>query len=443
MKRESLPIPVAVPDVRPHQARRTRLARQLKRGLLLLPTSPEAMRNADANYEFRWDSSFYYLTGFCEPEAVLAIQLGARPKHILFCRDKNVEREIWDGFRFGPAQAAETFRFDEAYSIDELDDRIPKLMANAGVVHTLLGTHDAWDASIKRWLNAVRAQSRTGIEAPVEICDVARTVGQMRVVKDAAEIDIMQRANEISSLAHERAMRAAKPGMREFEIEAELMHEFIRHGARQPAYGSIVASGANACVLHYQANRAELKPGDLLLIDAGCELDSYAADITRTFPVDGKFTGPQRDVYDIVLEAQLACIRSLKPGASVGRYRDVAVRVLSQGLIDLKLCKGTLDGVIESGAYRQFYMHGAGHWLGLDVHDAGDYKQGGKWIKLAPGMVVTVEPGLYVRPAHNVPKRFWDIGVRIEDDVLITRTGTRNLTSCVKRADDIEALMRG
>jgi Xaa-Pro aminopeptidase len=443
MKRESLPIPVAVPDVRHHHARRARLAKQLKRGLLLLPTSHEAMRNADSNFEFRWDSSFFYLTGFREPEAVLAIQLGAKPKHILFCRDKNLEREIWDGFRFGPAQAAETFRFDAAHSYDELDEHIPKLMGDAGVVHTILGSNETWDASVTRWLNQVRGESRSGVEAPAEIHDISRTVGQMRLIKDASEIAIMQRANDISSRAHERAMRAAKAGMREYEIEAELMHEFIRCGARQPAYGSIVASGANACVLHYQENRAELKPGDLLLIDAGCELDSYAADITRTFPVDGKFTGPQRDIYNIVLDAQLACIRSLKPGASVGRYRDVAVRVLSQGLIDLKLLKGSLDGVIESGAYRQFYMHGAGHWLGLDVHDAGDYKQGGQWIKLAPGMVVTVEPGLYIRPAPNVPKRFWDIGVRIEDDVLVTKTGTRNLTSCVKRIEDIEALMRG
>ncbi|MBL8521571.1 MAG: aminopeptidase P N-terminal domain-containing protein [Betaproteobacteria bacterium] len=429
--------------MQPHHARRARLAKQLKRGLLLLPTSRETMRNADSNYEFRWDSGFYYLTGFREPEAVLAIQLGPRPKHILFCRDKNLEREIWDGFRFGPAQAADTFRFDAAHSIDELDARIPKLMANAGTVHTLVGTDAAWDQSITRWLKAVRGEVRSGIEAPVEVRDVSRDIGQMRLIKDASEIAIMQRANDISSRAHERAMRAAKPGLHEYEIEAELLHEFVRHGARQPAYGSIVAAGANACVLHYQENRAPLKPGDLMLIDAGCELESYAADITRTFPVDGKFTGPQRDVYDIVLAAQLACIRALKPGTSVGRYRDVAVRVLSQGLIDLKLCKGSLDGVIESGAYRQFYMHGAGHWLGLDVHDAGDYKQGGQWVKLAPGMVVTVEPGLYIRPAAHVPKRFWDIGVRIEDDVLITRGGTRNLTSCVKRADDIEALMRG
>jgi Xaa-Pro aminopeptidase len=275
--------------------------------------------------------------------------------------------------------------------------------------------------------------------------DVRRVVDAMRQIKDAAEIDIMRRAGQISSGAHARAMRVAKPGMFEYQVEAELLHEFVRHGARQPAYGSIVATGGNACVLHYQENTTQIRAGDLMLIDAGCEFESYASDITRTFPVGGRFSAPQRDIYELVLAAQLACIKAVKPGNAFGKYHDVAVRVLAQGLIDLKLCKGTLDGVIESGAYKQFYMHRAGHWLGLDVHDAGNYREAnGKWVMLAPGMVVTVEPGLYIRPADKVPKAFWDLGVRIEDDILVTAKGNENLTaSCPKSVADVEALTAG
>jgi Xaa-Pro aminopeptidase len=443
MKRETLPIPVPVPEVAVHAARRKRLATQLKTGLILLPTANETPRNADSDYAFRWNSDFYYLTGFREPEAVLAILQGKKPKHILFCREKNPEREIWDGFRFGPAFAAETFRFDEAYPIDELDKRVPELMAGIETIHTPIGVSTQWDQSVTRWINAVRAKAKSGVSAPAGVRDLAGPVGQMRLIKDKAEIDIMARAGKISSDAHARAMRFARPGMHEYEVEAELLHEFVRNGARHPAYGSIVAAGANACVLHYHENAAQIKKGDLLLIDAGCELESYAADITRTFPVGGKFSGPQRDVYEVVLEAQLACIKSIKPGVPVGRYRDIAVRVLAQGLIDLKLCKGSLDGVIESERYKQFYMHGAGHWLGLDVHDAGAYRHRGKWVALEDGMVLTVEPGLYIRPADRVPKHFWDIGVRIEDNILVTATGHCNLTSCPKSVADVEAMVRG
>ncbi|HEX4858057.1 MAG TPA: aminopeptidase P N-terminal domain-containing protein [Usitatibacteraceae bacterium] len=441
MKRETLPIPVVVPDTRVHAARRTRLAKTLREGLVLLATAPEATRNADSHYEFRWDSHFYYLTGFREPEAVLAIQLGNKPRHILFCRDKNVEREIWDGFRFGPAIAREVFRFDEAWPIGELDARIPDLMANVDVVHTPLGASAEWDQSVTRWLNGVRAKARTGVSAPTEVRDLRKPVAAMRLIKDKAELDIMARAARISADAHARAMRFARPGMHEYQVEAELLHEFVRNGARQPAYGSIVAAGANACVLHYRENTAQLKQGELLLIDAGCELDSYAADITRTFPVGGRFSGPQRDIYELVLEAQLACIKAVKPGMPFGRYHEVANEVLAQGLIDLKLCRGSLATVLEKETYKQFYMHRAGHWLGLDVHDAGEYKRDGKWVKLQPGMVLTVEPGLYIRPADNVPRKFWDIGVRIEDDILVTDKGNLNLTAaCPKSVRDVEAL---
>ncbi|MBL8517448.1 MAG: aminopeptidase P N-terminal domain-containing protein [Betaproteobacteria bacterium] len=429
--------------MKPHAARRAALARALKAGIVILPTAPEVTRNADSHYDYRWDSHFYYLTGFREPEAVVVMKLGRKPKSILFCREKNLEREIWEGWRFGPAMAKESFRFDEAYPISELDQRLPTLMADEPTVHTPVGADGGWDARVTGWLNGVRAQSRSGVTAPEEIRDVRATLSAMRLIKDGHETALMRRAGEIASAAHVRAMRFAKGGQREYEVEAELMHEFLRHGAGA-AYGSIVASGANACVLHYRENQAEMRTGDLLLIDAGCELYSYASDITRTFPIGAKFSGAQKDVYELVLASQLAAIKAVKPGAGFGDFHDVAVKVLARGFIDLKLCKGTVDGVIESGAFRQFYMHRTGHWLGLDVHDAGDYKSGGKWVKLAPGMVVTVEPGCYIRPGPKVPKALWNIGVRIEDDVLVTPKGHDVLSKdCPKSVTDIEALTTG
>jgi Xaa-Pro aminopeptidase len=287
--------------------------------------------------------------------------------------------------------------------------------------------------------STVRAKVRTGITAPAQIRDLRAQVNELRLVKDEQELGIMRRAAAISSAAHVRAMAASAPGKREYEIEAELLHEFCRNGARTPAYGSIVAAGANACVLHYRENSAELRRGDLMLIDAGCELDSYASDITRTFPIGGKFSTAQRDVYELVLASQEAAIRAVKPGADFIDYHDAATRVLVEGLIDLKLCKGSVEQVLENESYKQFYMHRTGHWLGLDVHDAGDYMQKGKWRKLKPGMVLTVEPGCYIRPADNVPKAFWNIGVRIEDDVLVTAKGREILTAaCPKRVQDVE-----
>ena len=427
---------------KPFKARRARLAKSLGEGIVILPTAPERTRNADAHYDYRWDSGFYYLTGFREPEAVLVMVPGAKPRSILFCREKNLEREIWDGFRYGPQLAAEVFGFDEAYPYGELDARMPDLIADQVSLHTPVGMDAAWDQRVAGWLNAVRARVRTGVTAPTEIRDVRAAINDMRLVKDEFEVGIMRRAAEISSNAHARAMRTAEPGMREYQVEAELMHEFIRNGARAPAYGSIVASGANACVLHYRENTAELRKGDLLLIDAGCELDSYASDITRTFPVGARFSQAQRDIYELVLESQEAAIKAVKPNADFIDYHDAATRVLVEGLISLKLCKGSVDKVLEDGSYKQFYMHRTGHWLGLDVHDAGDYMQKGKWRKLKPGMVLTVEPGLYIRPADNVPKAFWNIGVRIEDDVLVTAKGREILTAdCPKRVKDVEDLV--
>ena len=431
-------------QVKPFKARRSRLAKALGEGIVVVPTAPEHHRNADTHYDYRWDSGFYYLTGFREPEAVLVMVLGARPRTILFCREKNLEREIWDGYRYGPEMAREMFGFDEAHPIGELDARLPGLLANQPSLHTPVGADAAWDLRVTGWLNAVRAKVRTGVTAPVQIRDVRADVNEMRLFKDEHELAVMRRAGAISSQAHVRAMGMASGGMREYQVEAELMHEFLRNGARAPAYGSIVASGANACVLHYRENGAELRKGDLLLIDAGCELDSYASDITRTFPIGTRFSAVQRDVYEVVLAAQEAAIKAVKPGADFIDYHDAATRVLVQGLIDFRLCKGSVDSVVADESYKQFYMHRTGHWLGLDVHDAGDYMQKGKWRKLKPGMVLTVEPGLYIRPADNVPKAFWNIGIRIEDDVLVTAKGRENLTAaCPKRVKDVEDAVLG
>ena len=427
-----------------HKKRRARLAQGLASGVVVLPTAPERTRNADAHYDYRWDSGFYYLTGFREPDAVLVMVLGDKSKSILFCREKNLEREIWDGFRFGPQLAKEHFGFDEAYPIAELDTRLPDLIADQDSLHTPVGADSAWDQRVATWLNAVRARVRTGVTAPDRIVDVRAAVNDMRLFKDDLELAVMRKAASISSGAHARAMRFAQPGMREYQVEAELIHEFCRNGARAPAYGSIVAAGANACVLHYRDNTAELRKGDLMLIDAGCELDSYASDITRTFPIAGRFSAVQRDVYELVLASQEAAIKMVKPGADFIDYHDAATRVLVQGLIDFKLCKGSVDAVLEDNSYKQFYMHRTGHWLGLDVHDAGDYMQKGKWRKLKPGMVLTVEPGLYIRPAQNVPKAFWNIGVRIEDDVLVTAKGREILTAeCPKSVKDVEGTVLG
>ncbi|MGZ5041336.1 MAG: Xaa-Pro aminopeptidase [Usitatibacter sp.] len=431
-------------QVKQFRKRRARLAKNLAKGVVVVPTAPERSRNADSHYDYRWDSGFYYLTGFREPEAVVVMTLGDEPRSILFCREKNLEREIWDGFRFGPELAREHFAFDEAYPYGELDARMPELLANQEALHTPVGSDPVWDLRVAGWLNTVRSRVRSGVTAPDEIHDVRAAVNDMRLFKDDNEVAVMRRAAQISSAAHARAMRFAAPGMREYQVEAELMHEFLRNGARSAAYGSIVAAGANACVLHYRENSAELRKGELMLIDAGCELDSYASDITRTFPIAGRFSPVQRDVYELVLASQEAAIKAVKPGADFIDYHDAATRVLVQGLIDFKLCKGSVDQVLEDNSYKQFYMHRTGHWLGLDVHDAGDYMQKGKWRKLKPGMVLTVEPGLYIRPAQNVPKAFWNIGVRIEDDVLVTAKGREILTAeCPKTVKDVEAAVLG
>ena len=426
-----------------YQQRRTRLHQQMQRGIAIIPTAPEALRNGDAHYPFRFDSHFHYLTGFDEPESVLVIIAGDKPQSILFCREKDMEREIWDGFRYGPDAACKLFGFDAAYPITHLDDKLTELMGNQSALFHPLGAHTAWDDRILALRTRVQAKSRSGITAPNEIHDVRMLLDEMRLIKDSSELDIMRRAATISSAAQVRAMRATQPGKMEYEIEAELLHEFRRNGASGPAYTSIVAGGTNACVLHYISNNAKLTDGDLLLIDAACELDGYAADITRTFPVNGKFSAAQKDAYEIVLAAQIAAIASARPGSHWNQPHDDALRVLVQGMIDLKLCKGSVDSVIESGDFKRFYMHRTGHWLGMDVHDVGNYKINEEWRDLLPGMALTVEPGLYIRPAENVPEALWNIGIRIEDDVVITEQGCEVLTHEVpKTVAEIEEIMR-
>ena len=425
-----------------YRQRRARLAAAMRSGVAIVPTAPERARNRDAHYPYRFDSYFYYLTGFREPEAVLVIVAGAETKSILFCRDKDPEREIWDGFRYGAEAARTAFGFDEAHSIQRIDALMPDFIAGRDALYCHLGADPSWDTRVTGWLNQVRGRARSGVAAPSEIKDVHVPLDEMRLIKAPEELAVMRRAAAITVGAHRRAMRAAQPGGTEYGIEAELLHEFRRHGSQAPAYAPIVAAGERACVLHYVQNDGVLADGDLLLIDAGCELDGYAADVTRTFPVNGRFSGPQREIYELVLAAQSAAIAAVKPGNRWDAPHRVAVETLAQGMIDLKLLTGSLAEAIETESYRKFYMHRTGHWLGLDVHDAGEYKHDGEWRPLIPGMVLTVEPGCYIRPGAGVPERFAGIGVRIEDDVVVTDAGAEVLTrDAPKRAADIESWM--
>jgi Xaa-Pro aminopeptidase len=447
-----------------YRARRDRVLAALRAsggGIAFLPTAREAMRNRDADYPFRHDSYFYYLTGFTEPEAALVLDANADveagdPATILFCRDKNAERETWEGFRYGPEGARDTFSFDAAFSIDQLDVQMPRLLADSPALHYALGSTAELDEKVRSWLAAVRAQSRIGVSAPSNARNLLPLLDEMRLIKDEHEVAIMRRAASISAEAHRRAMQTCRPGMHEYEIEAELLYTFRKRGAQAPAYGSIVAAGANACILHYPAGRAIAREGDLILIDAACELDGYASDITRTFPASGRYTSAQREIYEIVLAAQTAAIEATRAGACFDAPHEAAVRVLSQGLLDTGIIDKTryasAEDVIADKAYQRFYMHRTGHWLGMDVHDAGEYRdhagllddEGARpWRELVAGMVVTIEPGLYIRAAEDVPERYRDIGIRIEDDALVTEHGCELLTREVPvDADEIEALMR-
>ncbi len=456
--------------------RRARLAAQLgPRGIAIIPTALEQPRNRDSDFLYRHDSYFYYLTGFTEPKAWLVIT-GDGPKGpttTLFCQPKDLEREIWDGIRLGPDAAPVTLALDASYSVADIDAHLPKLLDNRSVVWYPFAIHKGLETRVDGWLNALRARVRFCAMVPEQQRDLCVLLDEMRLVKDASEQDTMRRAAQISAKAHIRAMQLSAKmlregkDVREFHLDAELLHEFRLQGSQYPAYGSIVAAGANACVLHYRADVAPVRSGDLVLIDAGCELDGYASDITRTFPANGKYTGPQRALYDLVLASQEAAVAATHAGARFTDPHEASVKVLAQGMLDTGLLDknkvGSLDDVIEKRAYFQFYMHRTGHWLGMDVHDCGGYLEPSELGKtserkdaltgetiinrpariLKPGMVLTIEPGIYVRPAPGVPEKFHNIGIRIEDDAIVTETGCELISRGVPvKADEIEALMR-
>ena len=447
-----------------YQARRNALAKKIFAktggGIAIISTAPELARNRDSEFPYRHDSDFFYLTGFEEPGATLVMQVqGDANKHTLqshlFCRPKDLEREIWDGIRLGPEAAPKALGVEFAHSNIELDSKLSELLADQDAVYIRLAESAEADRRLRHWMKQVRNQARAGVNPPSEFHDVETLIHEMRLFKDAYEIDIMRRAATISARAHIRAMQICKPGMREYQLEAELLHEFRNSGSQSVAYNSIVAGGENSCILHYRAGSTELRSGELCLIDAGCELDGYASDITRTFPVNGKFSGPQRALYDITLAAQEAAIAMTKPGNTFMQPHDAALKVLTQGLLDEKLLKlselGSLENAIETGAYRRFYMHRTSHWLGMDVHDVGSYREDTQdsssnekpWRILKSGMVITIEPGLYIRPADDIDKAFRNIGIRIEDDAVINDSGCELISRGVPvKADEIEALMK-
>ena len=426
-----------------YQRRRRELMQLMGGGVAVFPTAPEATRNSDVLYPFRPDSDFYYLTHFPEPAAV-AVLVPGRPQgeFILFCRERDPEKETWNGRRRGLEGAVQVYGADDAFPIDDIAEILPGLLEDQDRIYCNMGRYLDFDNRLLKWVNEIRTKVRTGISAPGGIIDVGHILHELRLVKRKEEIQTMKRAARVSASAHCRAMRACSPDKNEFEIESELEYEFRKGGAHAPAYPSIVAGGANACILHYTDNCDRLQDGELLLIDAGAEIDCYASDITRTFPINGRYSGEQRALYDVVLLAQEAAIDQILPGTTWNRPHEAAVRVLTEGLVDLGLLVGPIDALIEDQGYQRFYMHRTGHWLGMDVHDVGDYKVGGEWRVLEPGMTLTVEPGLYVTPTDDVDTRWHNIGIRIEDDVLVTRKGCEILTTDVpKRPEEIEALM--
>lgn len=414
--------------------------------IAVVPAAPEQVRSRDTHFPYRQDSDFLYLSGFEEPEAVLVLIPGRRQgQFILFCRERDRAREIWDGYRAGPEGACEKFAADDAFPINDIDEILPGLIEGRDRVYYAIGKDQHFDARLMEWVNNIRKRARAGASPPAEFVDLDHLLHELRLFKSATELKIMHKSGQIAARAHRRAMAVCKPGMFEYQLQAEIEHEFAMAGARHPAYGTIVGGGANGCILHYVENSAPLNAGDLVLIDAGCELDYYASDITRTFPVSGKFSPEQKAIYEIVLEAQLAAIKTAVAGNHWNEPHDTTVRIIVEGLVDLGLLKGSVEEIIEKGAYTDFYMHRAGHWLGMDVHDVGDYKVDQHWRLLEPGMVMTIEPGIYIAPDNaRVAKKWRGIGIRIEDNVAITRKGTQVLTAdAPKTIADIEALMAG
>jgi Xaa-Pro aminopeptidase len=424
--------------------RRATLMREVgPKGIVILPAGRQAYRNGDYTFPYRQQSDFYYLTGFQEPDAVVVLLPKRKSgEFILFARERDRMAEIWNGYRAGLEGACDDFGANEAFPITELEQRLPELLEGREEIHYTLGHDDAFDKILLSVVNKIRGKIRAGIQLPLTFVDEAATIHEMRLIKSPAEIELMRKAAEISASAHKRAMRFCKPGVNEYALEAELIHEFQRSGARFVAYTSIVGSGANSCILHYNDNDQTIKNGNIVLIDAGCEYQNYASDITRTFPANGRFSAEQRAIYEIVLKAQLAGIKAVRPGALWDAPQNAIVKVITEGLLTLGILKGKLSDLIKNKAYLEYYMHKSGHWLGLDVHDVGRYKVDGKWRAFVPGMVLTVEPGIYISADSGAPKRFHNIGVRIEDDVLVTKTGNDILSKDVpKSIAEIEAIM--
>lgn len=424
--------------------RKTLMALMEPGSIAIVPSAKMVVRSRDSEFSFRQDSDFYYLTGFDEPEAVLVLMPGREVGEVvMFCQDRDPAMEQWTGYRAGPDGVCKNFGADDAFPIGDIDEILPGLIEGRQRVYYAMGKHAEFDQQVMHWVNLIRSKVRSGAIPPGEFLDLDHYLHDMRLFKSAAELKIMRRAGEISAAAHCRAMRFCRPGMYEYQLEAEILHEFAMAGARSPAYSSIVGAGKNGCILHYIDNRDQIKDGDLVLIDAGCELGLYAADITRTFPANGRFSPEQRAIYNIVLNAQKAAIAVTKPGNHWNQPHDATVQVITEGLVELGILNGDVDELIAQEAYKPFYMHRAGHWLGMDVHDVGDYKVGGEWRVLEEGMVTTVEPGIYIsHDDDRVDAKWRGIGIRIEDDVAVTKTGCDVLTDGVpKEIADIEALM--
>ncbi|PKM21930.1 MAG: Xaa-Pro aminopeptidase [Gammaproteobacteria bacterium HGW-Gammaproteobacteria-14] len=425
--------------------RRALMAQMEENSIAILPAAPERTRNRDIEYLYRQDSDFWYLSGFPEPEAVMALIPGREHgEFVMFCRERNREMETWHGYRAGPEGAVSDHGADDAFPIGDIDEILPGLIEGRDRVYYDLGRDLEFDRQVMNWVNSIRAKVRSGAHPPGEFLALTHALHDLRLFKSAAEIKVMRRAGEIAAAAHIRAMKAVQAGMYEYQLEAEYLHEFMRNGARAPAYPSIVGGGKNGCILHYINNDQKLKNGDLVLVDAGAEYCNYASDITRTFPVNGKFSAEQQALYEVVLASQSAAIDRVRPGSHWNEPHEAAVSVLTQGMKDLGLLNGDVNSLIETEAYRRFYMHRTGHWIGLDVHDVGDYKVHDEWRVLEPGMVMTVEPGIYVAPDDETVAAKWrGIGIRIEDDVAVTRAGHEVFTSDVPKAvADIEKLMK-
>ncbi|MGB2260391.1 MAG: Xaa-Pro aminopeptidase [Porticoccaceae bacterium] len=424
--------------------RRDLMAMMQGNSIAVIAAAPEKIRSKDTHYPYKQSTNLSYLSGFPEPQSVMLLIPGrSQGEVVFFCRDKDPLRETWDGYRHGPAGAVQNFGADDAFPIDDIDDILPGMLEGRDRVYYGIGKDAEFDKHLMEWVNGVRDKRGSDAMPPGEFVDLDHLVNEMRLIKSAAEIKLMRKAGEISARAHRRAMQMSRPGLYEYQLQAEIEHEFMLSGATGPAYTSIVGGGKNGCILHYIENRDKLRSGDLVLIDAGCEYQDYAADISRTFPVNGKFSSEQAAIYDIVLASQMAATELIAPGLEYNLANDATVRVITQGLVDLKILQGDVEDLIARGAYRDFYMHNAGHWLGMDVHDVGDYKIDNHWRIYEPGMALTVEPGIYISPDNtNVDEKWRGIAVRIEDDMLVTKTGCENLTSEVPSArDEIEQLM--